>query len=90
MNSQPTLFVFDQFLLIFMAKLSKGFKADKFESHSCLKLGCTNFQGLHSNFVDCECFIELNSTDILAPCETNLDDPFDSGNVAVRGYLPLV
>ena len=39
------------------------------------------------NFVDCESFLESNSPDILALCETNLDD---SGNFSVRDYLPLI
>ena len=47
------------------------------------------WQGPHSNFVDCESFLESNSPDILALCETNLDDSIDSGNFSVRGYLPL-
>ena len=42
------------------------------------------------NFIDCESFFESNSPDILAPCETNLDDSIDSGNFYVRGYLPLI
>ena len=40
--------------------------------------------------VDCESFLESNSPDILALCETNLDDSIDSGNFSVRGYLPLI
>ena len=42
------------------------------------------------NFVDCESFPESNSSDILAPCEKNLDDSNNSGNISVRGYLPLI
>ena len=42
------------------------------------------------NFVDCESFLESNSPDILAKCETNLDDSIDSGNFSVRGYLSLI
>ena len=42
------------------------------------------------NFVNCEFFLESNSPDILAVCETNLDDSIDSGNFSVRGYLPLI
>ena len=42
------------------------------------------------NFVDCESFLESNSHDILALCETNLDDSIDSGNFSVRAYLPLI
>ena len=49
-----------------------------------------NIRGLCSNFVDCESFLESNSPDILALCETNLDDSIDSGNFSVRGYLPLI
>ena len=53
-------------------------------------LSFTNIRGLRSNFVDCESFLESNSPDILALCETNLDDSIDSGNFSVRGYLPLI
>ena len=73
-----------------MAILSKACKPDNFESHNSLKLSFTNIRGLHSNFVDCESFLESNSPDILALCETNLDDSIDSGNFTVRGYLPLI
>ena len=58
--------------------------------HNSLKLSFTNIRGLRSNFVDCESFLESNSPDILALCETNLDDSIDSGNFSVRGYLPLI
>ena len=73
-----------------MAILSKACKPDNFESHNSLKLSFTNIRGLHSNFVDCESFLESNSPDILALCETNLDDSIDSGNFSVRVYLPLI
>ena len=46
--------------------------------------------GLRSNFADCESYLESNSPDILALCETNLDDSIDSGNFSVRVYLPLI
>ena len=49
-----------------------------------------NIRGLRSNFVDCESFLESNSPEILALCETNLDDLIDSGNFSVRGYLPVI
>ena len=42
------------------------------------------------NFADCESFLESNSPDILALCETNLDDSTDSGNFSVTRYLPLI
>ena len=73
-----------------MAILSKGCKPDNFESHNSLKLSFTNISGLCSNFVECESFLESNSPDILAFCETNLDDSIDSGNFSVRVYLSLI
>ena len=73
-----------------MAILSKACKPDNFESHNSLKLNFTNIRGLRSNFVDSKSFFESNSPDILALCETNLDDSIDSGNFSVIGYLPLV
>ena len=42
------------------------------------------------NFVDCESYLEENSPDMLALCETNLDDSIDFGNFSVGGYLPLI
>ena len=72
-----------------MAILSKGCEPDIFEPHNSLKLSFTNSQGLCSNFAECESFFESNSQDILALCETNLDDSICSVNFSVRGYLPL-
>ena len=73
-----------------MAILSKACKPDNFELHNSLKLSFTNIRGLRSNFVDCESFLESNSPDILALCETNLDDSTNFGNFSERGYLPLI
>ena len=73
-----------------MTILSKACKPDNFESHNSLKLSFTNIRGLHSNFVDFESFLESNSPDILALCETNLNDLIDSGNFSARGYPPLI
>ena len=73
-----------------MVILSKACKPDNFESHNSLKLSFTNIRGLRSNFVDCESFLESNSPDILALCETNVDDSIDSGSFSVRGYLPSI
>ena len=70
--------------------VSEACKPDNFESYNSLKLCFTNIWGLHWNFVDCESFLEPNSPDILALCETNLDDSIDSGSFSVRGYLPLI
>ena len=49
-----------------------------------------NIGTLRSNFVECKSFLESNSPNILALCETNLDDSIDSGNFSVRGYLLLI
>ena len=73
-----------------MAILLKACKPDNFESHNSPKLSFTNIRGLRSNFLDGESFLESNSPDILALCETNLDDSINSGNFSVRGYLPLI
>ena len=64
-----------------MIILLKACKPDNFESHNSLKLSFTNISGLCSNFVDCESFLESNSPDILALCETNF---------SLRGYLSLI
>ena len=85
------LSIFNQFKLNELwPYLSKAFKPDNFESHNSLKLSFTNIRGLRSNFADCESFLESNSADILALCETNLDHSIDSGNFSVRVYLPLI
>ena len=73
-----------------MPILSNTSKPDNFESHNSLKLNFANIRGLHSNFVDCESLLESNSPDILALCETDLDDSIDSVNFSMRGYLPLI
>ena len=73
-----------------MAILSKACKPDNFEPNNSLKLSFTNIRGLRSNFADCESFLESNSPDILALCESNLNDSIDSGNFSVRVYLPLI
>ena len=66
-----------------MAILSQGCKPNNFVSHNSLIRSFTNIQGLLLNFVQCEFFFESNSPDILALCETNLDDSVDSGNFPV-------
>ena len=73
-----------------MTIVPKVLKADNFESHNSLKLSFMNIWSLRSNFVGCESFLESNSAAILALCETNLDGSIDSGNLFVRGYLPLI
>ena len=73
-----------------MPILSKACKPDNFELHNSLKLSFMNILDLHSNFLDCDSFLESNSPDILVLCETNLDDSTNSGNFSARGYLPLI
>ena len=73
-----------------MAIVSKRCKPDNFELYNSLKIKFMNIQGLCLNFIYWESFLETNSPDILAPCETNLDDSVDSGNFSVRGYLCLI
>ena len=73
-----------------MAVLSKGCKPNNFQSHNSLKLSFTNIRGLCSNFVECESFLQSNSDENLALCETNLGNSSDSGNFSVKGYFPLI
>ena len=73
-----------------MAIFSRACKPDNFELPNSLKLIFTNIQDICLNFADCEFFLESNSLDILALCETNLDDSIHSGNFSVGGYLPLI
>ena len=73
-----------------MTILSNACKSDNFQLHNSLKLSFTNIRGFRSYFVDCESFLESNSPDILALCETNPDDSIDSGNFSVTGYVPLI
>ena len=61
-----------------------------FELLNSLKRSFANVWGLCSNFLACKSFLESKSPDILALCETNLDDSIDSGNFSVRGYRPLI
>ena len=69
--------------------LLKACKPDNSESQDSLKLSFTKIQGLHSNFVDCESFLESNYLEIFAVRETNLDNSIDSDNFSMRGYSLL-
>ena len=55
-----------------MTMLLKGCKPDNFECDNSLKLSFISIRGLHSNFVECESFLESNSPDILPLFEKNL------------------
>ena len=59
-----------------MAILSKPCKSDNFELQNSLKLSFIDIPDLYLNFLDCESFLESNSPDVLALCETNLNDSF--------------
>ena len=84
------LSVSNQFLTQWiMAKLSKEPKPDTFESHNSLKHSFANIWGLHSNFVECESFLEQTLLTLLL-CVRQTCMAIDSGNFSVRGYLPLI
>ena len=70
--------------------ISKGCEPDNFETHNSLNLSFSNIRVLSSNFLESESFLESNSLDILAQCETNLDDLIGSGHYSVMGYLPVI
>ena len=90
-NSHPTFLFLTYLNFWIMVILSKAWKPDNFELNNSLKLSFTNIWDLRSNFIDYESFLESNlNPDILALCETNLDDSIGSGNFSVRGYLPLI
>ena len=73
-----------------MAILSKVSKPGHPKSHNSLTVSFSNIRGLRTNFLDCESFLLSQSPDILALCETNLDDSIDSNHFTVNGYLPLI
>ena len=54
-----------------MAILSKACKPDNFESQNSLKLSFVNIWDLCSIFIECKSFLESNSPDILAQCESS-------------------
>ena len=49
-----------------------------------------NFTSLCLNFIECEFFLESNSPDILALCDTFLDESINLGNFSVTGSLYLI
>ena len=78
------------FLTQSIMAISKRCKPENFESLNSLKLSFTNICAFLLNFVEYESFLESNSPNILALCETNLDDSIDSGNFSVTGYFSLI
>ena len=73
-----------------MVILSKACKPDNFELRNSLNLSFANIRDPRLNVLDCESFLESNSPDILALCETDLYGSIDSGNFSVTGYLSLI
>ena len=72
-----------------MAISSKGYKWDNFEPHNSLNIPLQIFKTFAQIFLNVN--RSLNQTpDILALCETNLDESIDSADFSVRGCLPLV
>ena len=69
-----------------MAILSKVNKPENFESHNSLKLSFTNIRGLRSNFAGYGSFFQSNLPNILALCESNLEDSIDSRSFSVSVY----
>ena len=90
MDSQSTFLFLTYLNIMNYGHIIKVWKPANFELYNSLKLSFKNNRGLCSNFVDCESFFESNSPNILALCETNLDDSIDSGNFSARGYLHLI
>ena len=84
-NSHPnilflTYFCLTEFWLFYQNDVN-------FESNNSLKLSFANIWGIHLNFVYYETSSQSNTADILALCETNLDDSIDSGNFSLSGYF---
>lgn len=73
-----------------MAIFLKVCKLINFETHNSLELSFSDLRGFCCNFVRCESFLEWDSPNVLALCETNLNNSNDSSNFSVRGYLPLI
>ena len=73
-----------------MAKKTKLVKPAHSKTHNSLKVSYTNIRGFRSNFLHCESYLQSHLPDILALCETNLDETIDSNSFCVNGYLPLI
>ena len=88
MNSQPTFLILTSFF-----NLKKWPYYGKYVNqitHNSQKVSFTNIWGLCLIFLGCESFLESNSPDILALCETNLNYSSDSGNFSVKVCPPLI
>ena len=63
---------------------------NQFEPPRALSISFSNVRGLRTNFTECEAYLNTASPDILALCETNLDESISSSSFMVPGYLPLI
>ena len=90
MNSQPTFLFLTYLNVVNCSRISKTCKPENFEWDNSLKPSFVNIRDLCSSFADCGCFLESNSSEILALSETTPDVSIDSGNFSVRGHLPLI
>ena len=93
MNSQPTVLFSTYFNFNVISELWSNYQKHVIQinlNHITLKFSFASIWGLCSNSVDCGFFLELNSAEILALCETNLDNLIDSGKFLVTGYLHLI
>ena len=55
-----------------------------------INLSYTNVRGLRTNFSSIQSFLHVNSPDLLALCETNLDDSISDREFDVPGYSTLI
>ena len=55
-----------------------------------INLSYTNVRGLRTNFSSIQSFLQVNSPDLLALCETNLDDSISDREFDVPGYSTLI
>ena len=72
-----------------MVILSKQCKPDNIQPDNSLKLSFTNIRGVPSNLVDFESYLESNTPEILALCESIWDASTDAGNFFVTDYFTL-
>ena len=70
-----------------MAVLLKGCKPYNFEPYNSLKHNFKNIRSLRSKFVVYESFPASNSPEILALCETKLDDSIYFCNFSLSVYV---
>ena len=63
---------------------------NQFEQPRAASISFSNVRSLRTNFTECEAYLNTASLDILALCETNLDESISSSSFMVPGYMPLI